>query len=124
MVYSCFLGFPGGSDGEESICSAGDLGSIPGLGRSPGGGQSNPLQYSGLENPMDRGAWRAAILGVAKSQIGLRNQHNTQLFSNVLLVFTLPQRESVRSITCPLPLEPPSHLPPHPTSLGCHRAPV
>ena len=45
------LGFPGGSDGKESTCNAGDLGSIPGLGRSPGGGHGNPLQYSCLENP-------------------------------------------------------------------------
>ena len=48
------LGFPGGSAGKESTCSAGDLGSIPGLGRSPGEGNSYPLQYSGLKNPMDR----------------------------------------------------------------------
>ena len=46
-----FLGFPGGSDSKESICDAGDLGSIPGWGRSPGGGHGNPLQYSCLENP-------------------------------------------------------------------------
>ena len=46
-----FLGFPGGSDGKESACNVGDLGSIPGLGRSPGGGHGNPLQYSFLENP-------------------------------------------------------------------------
>jgi len=52
-------GFPGGSDGKESACSVGDLGSIPGLGRSPGEGNSNPLQYSCLGNPMDRGAWWA-----------------------------------------------------------------
>ena len=45
------VGYPGGSDGKESACSAGDLGSIPGLGRSPGGGHGNPLQYSCLENP-------------------------------------------------------------------------
>ena len=51
------LGFPGGSDGKESACNLGDLGSIPGLGRSPGGGHSNPLQRSCLENPMDRRAW-------------------------------------------------------------------
>ena len=51
-----FLGFPGGSDGKESACNVGDLGSIPGLGRPPGGGHGNPLQYYGLENPMDRGA--------------------------------------------------------------------
>ena len=54
-----FLGFPGGSDGKESSCNEGDLGSIPGLGRSPGGGHGNPLLYSCLKNPMDRGAWRA-----------------------------------------------------------------
>ena len=46
-----FLGSPGGSDDKESVCSAGDLGLIPGLGRSPGGGHGNPLQYSCLENP-------------------------------------------------------------------------
>ena len=50
-------GFPGGSDGKESACSAGDPGSIPGLGRSPGEGNGNPLQYSCLENSMDKGAW-------------------------------------------------------------------
>ena len=54
-------GFPGGSDGKESTCNVGDLGSIAGLERSPGGGHDNPLQYSCLENPMDRGAWQAAI---------------------------------------------------------------
>ena len=53
-------GFSGGSDGKESSCSAEDLGSIPGLGRCPGEGNSYPLQYSGLENPMDRGAWWTA----------------------------------------------------------------
>ena len=52
------LGFPGGSDGKEPACNAGDLGLILGLGRSPGGGNGNPLQYSCLENPMDRGAKR------------------------------------------------------------------
>jgi len=59
--------FPGGSDSKESACSAGDLGLIPGLGRSPGVGNGNPLQYSCLENSMDRGAWRATVHGVAKS---------------------------------------------------------
>ena len=52
-------GFPGGSDSKESACIVGDLGSIPGLGRSPRGGNSCPLQYSGLENSMNRGAWQA-----------------------------------------------------------------
>ena len=51
------LSFPGGSDGKASACDAGDLGSIPGLGRSPGEGNGKPLQYSCLEHPMDGGAW-------------------------------------------------------------------
>ena len=50
-------GFPGGSEGKASACNAGDSGSIPGSGRSPGEGNGNPLQYSCLKNPMDRGAW-------------------------------------------------------------------
>ena len=58
-----FLGFPGGSAGKESACNVGDLGSIPGLGRSPGEGNSYPLQYSGLENSMD-----CIVNGVAMSQ--------------------------------------------------------
>ena len=57
------LGFPGGSDGKDSACNEGDLGSIPGLRRSPGEGNSYPLQHSGLENPMD-----STVHGVAKSQ--------------------------------------------------------
>ena len=68
-----FVCFPGGSDGKESAYIAGDLGSIPGLGRSPGEGNANPLQYSCLENPMDRGAWRATVLGITKSQTQLSN---------------------------------------------------
>ena len=62
------MGFPGGSDGKDSACNAGDLGSIPGSGRHPGEGNGNALQYSGLENPMDRGAWWATVHEVAKSQ--------------------------------------------------------
>ena len=57
--------------GKESTCNAGDLGSIPGLGRSPGEGNGNPLQYSCLENPKDGGAWWATVQGVAKSQTWL-----------------------------------------------------
>ena len=53
------LGFTGGSAGKESVCNAGGLGLIPGLGRSAGEGNGNPLQYSCLENPMDRGSWQA-----------------------------------------------------------------
>ena len=71
----CFLkqtplteGFPGGSDSKVSACNAGDLGSIPRLGRSLGEGNDYPLQYSCLENSMDREAWRATVHGFARSQ--------------------------------------------------------
>ena len=67
MQHMPHLGFPRVSDGKESACSAGDLGSIPGLGRSPGEGNGNPLQSSCLENPMGRGAWWATVHGVEKS---------------------------------------------------------
>ena len=60
------LGFPGGSDGKEPACNVGDLGLILGSGRSPGGGHGNPLQYSWLENSIDRGAWQAIVHEVAK----------------------------------------------------------
>ena len=76
------LGFPDGSDGKESTCNSGDLSSIPGLGRSLGGGNGSPLQYSCLENSMDRGlefsvSWWATVHAVAKSQTQLRNFHFT-----------------------------------------------
>ena len=61
------MGFPGGSDGKESACNAGDLGLILGSGRSPGEGNGDPLQYSYMENSMDRGAKWATVHGVAKS---------------------------------------------------------
>ena len=62
-----FLGFPGGSDSKESTCDAGDLGSIPGSGRSPGERNGYPLQCSCLENPMDRGACQSTVQRVIKS---------------------------------------------------------
>ena len=62
-----YMGFLGGSDGKESGCNAGDLGLIPGLGRSPRGGHGNPPQYSCLEHPRERGTWWAIVHGVAKS---------------------------------------------------------
>ena len=62
-----------GSDSKESACNAGDPGSTPGLGRSPGEGNGNPLQYSCLENPMDREAWQATVHGVAKSRTRITN---------------------------------------------------
>ena len=64
-------GFPGGSDGKESVCNAGHLGSIPGLGRSLGEGNGNPLQSSCLGNLMDRGAWQATAHEVTNSQTRL-----------------------------------------------------
>ena len=60
------LGFPGGLEVKASASNVGDPGSIPGLGRPPGEGNGNPLQHSCLENPMDRGAWRAIVYGVAR----------------------------------------------------------
>ena len=63
--------FPGSSEGKESASNVGDPGSIPGRGRSPGEGNGNPLQYSCLENLMDRGAWQATVHGVAESQTRL-----------------------------------------------------
>ena len=66
-------GLLGGSDSKESACNAGDLGLIPGSGRSPGEGHGNPLQYSCLENSMDRGIWQAIVYEVTKSQIRLSN---------------------------------------------------
>ena len=68
-------GFQSGSSGKESACDAGDirdLGLINELGRCPGGGHSNPLQYSYLENPMDRGAWWATVHGVPKNRARLK----------------------------------------------------
>ena len=65
--------FPGGSLGKESACNVGDPGSILGLGRSPGEGNGNLLQYSCLENFMDRGAWWAPVHGVTKSQTQLND---------------------------------------------------
>ena len=59
-------GFPGGSDSKDFACNAGKLGSIPGLGRSPGEGNSNSLQYSFLGNPVDRGDWWATVHGITK----------------------------------------------------------
>ena len=71
-----YLGFPGGSDGKEIACNMGDLGSIPGLGRSPGEGCGNLLQYCCLENPMDKGVWQATFHGVAK-ELNMTERLNT-----------------------------------------------
>ena len=71
VLYQSLIGFPGSSNDKESACNVGDLGLIPEFGRSPGELHGNPLQYSCLENPMDRGAWWATVHGVAKSQTQL-----------------------------------------------------
>ena len=62
------MGFSGGSDGKGSACNAGNPGSVPWRGNPPGEGNGNPLQYSSLENPMDRGAWETTVHGVAETQ--------------------------------------------------------
>ena len=140
--------FPCGSAGKESACNVGDLGSIPGLGRSHGEGNSYPLQYSGLENSMDY-----IVLGVSTSQAWLSDFHfhfhswvvkNVSIdwcyllwelfFLNNLFVFNWriialqycvdfchisTWISHIYIYICPLHLEPPSHLPPHPTPPGC-----
>ena len=81
------MGLPGGSAGKESVCNAGDLGSIPGLGRSPGEGNGHPLQYSGLENSMD-----CVVHGVTKSRTWLSNfhaRHNDRHWDLLLMSFTI-----------------------------------
>ena len=75
---------PGGSDSKASACNAGDLGSIPGLGRSPGEENGNPLQYSCLENSMGRGAWWATFLGISKSLTRLNDFTFTFIAANGL----------------------------------------
>ena len=75
----------GGSDGKKSVCSVGDLGSIPELGWSPREGTGNPLQYSCLENPMDSRAWQATVRGVTKSQTRLSHWAPTAYIWSPLL---------------------------------------
>ena len=72
LEYGWFSGLPPWLSSKESTCKVEDVGSIPGLERSPGGGRGNPLQYSCLENPMDRGAWWATVHGVTKSRTCLK----------------------------------------------------
>ena len=78
-------GFPGDLDSKESAFSAGDRGSIPGSGRSPGEGNGNLLQYSCLENSMDGGVWRATVHGVAKSWTQLSDYHHHHIQDTVLI---------------------------------------
>ena len=86
FIYKSFEGFHSGSAGKLSACNAGDPGLIPGLGKSPGERKGYPLQYSCLENSMDRGAWQATVLGISKSK-SFENLIN--LFVAVLAVLSL-----------------------------------
>ena len=81
VIPSEVQGFPGRSDGKASAYNAGDPGSIPGSGRSPGEGHGNPLQCSCLENPVDGGAWWATVHGIAKNQTRLSNFTFTVTYS-------------------------------------------
>ena len=91
-------GFRGGSDGKESTCNAGYPGSIPGSGRSPGEGNGNPLQYSCLENPMDSGAWRATVHGVAKSHTRLNNKTSHFLTTTSRKGEPLPHKTAPKAV--------------------------
>ena len=84
------LGFPGGSVSKESACNSGDPGLIPGSGSSPGEGNGNPLQYSRLGNPMDRGAWQAIVLGVVRVEHDLATKllYTFWIFSHLFLQLT------------------------------------
>ena len=96
------MGLPGGSDTKESACNAGDPGSIPGSGRSPGGGNGNPLLYSRLENPMDRGVWRVTVHGVTR--VGHDWEANTFTFCRMCFPVTRYQQEKW-NVNCPFILK-------------------
>ena len=87
-----YVDFPGGSDGKASAYNAGDLGSIPGWGRFPWRRKCNPLQYSCLENPMDRGAWWATVYRVAQSRTRL---------SNFTFTFMVPEDSQIKLVKHP-----------------------
>ena len=84
LDYMVETGATCGSVGKESACNAGDAGSIPGWGRCPGGGHGNPLQYPCLENPTDRGAWRAAVHRVTKSRTRLKQLIGTWSITHMI----------------------------------------
>ena len=130
------MDFPVGSDGKAWACNAEHLGSIPGLGRSPGEGNGNPLQYYCLENPMDRGTWWATVHGVAKSWTRLSDFISFSVYIFLFFLFFLFLYFTIlywfcHTSTCichgcthvPNP-EPPSHLPPHTIPLGHPSAPA
>ena len=84
------MAFPGGSDGKASTYNVEDPGLIPGLERSPGEGNGNPLQYSCLENPMDRGAWLATVHGVTKKESEATSLSPSKAFEELEVKSTLP----------------------------------
>ena len=86
VTYLCLKGFPDSLVGKESTCNAGEAGLIPGSGRSPGEGTGYPLQYSGLDNSMYRGAWQTTVHGVTKSQTQLRDALPSSLLAESRLV--------------------------------------
>ena len=94
---TCLQGFPGSSDGKASAYNAEDLGSIPMSGRSPGEGNGNPLQYSCLENPVDRGAWWAAAHRVTKSRARLSDFTSLHLLTRLLRSLCAGQEATVRT---------------------------
>ena len=106
------MGFPGGSEGKASGCNAGDPGSIPGSGRSPGEGNGNSLQYSCLEYSMDRGAWRATVLGAAKTEVTQQNVHSTVKQGGEIEKMCPPQTSTVFTSGTSVALQkPPPSLP-------------
>ena len=109
-----FMDFPGGSDGKESAYNVGDPGSIPGLGRSPGEGNGKGLQYSCLENSMDRGAWQFTVHGVANSRTRLSDF--TFTFHFHALEKEMATHSSILALRIPGTGEP-GELP----SMGSHR---
>ena len=103
-IFICQYHVPSSLDGKASAYNVGDLGSIPGSGRSSGEGNGNPLQYSCLENPTDRGAWWATVHGVTKSWIRLSN------FSSLHIMSPLPSFLPQLRFHEPSPSEPPGKL--------------
>ena len=91
--------FPGGSDSKESACNSGDLGLSPWSGRSPGEGNGSPLQYSCLENSMDRGAWQATVYGVRKSCTKLSDFHTFTFTCIICYIYKTDNKDSTGNYT-------------------------